>query len=153
MENGVSSPTIEGAAEAARRIKVKVEMDQNGPGWNYAIGADDQASGPYVKAGNKIDLGQGPGSGSVIEFRLQGKLGKRLDFKTSDPIWVKAGDCPTGKCDVPNEIQINGCSTERLTIEAFNRNAGDLHYRLNFVDDSGNDLSWDPIIKNGGGGP
>jgi hypothetical protein len=46
-----------------------------------------------------------------------------------------------------------GCTANKLTINAFNRNAGDLHYRLNFVDQSGNELSWDPIIRNGGGGP
>ena len=138
------------AGQLSKTIKVKVEMDQDGACWQYAIEADDKASDPYVKAGNKIEMGSGPGSGAVIEFRLQGKAGKQLDFDTNDPIWVSTTSCPSGKLAFPIGVRLTGCSENRLTIE--NDNAGaavDLHYRLNF---KGN-LSWDPIIRNGGGGP
>ena len=87
----------------SKRIKVKVEMDLNGNCWNYAIEADDAASDPSVKAGNKIDMGQGPGSGAEIEFRLQGKVGKQLDFKTTDPIWIAIGSCPSAPGPFPSK--------------------------------------------------
>ena len=138
----------------SKRIKVKVEMDLNGNCWNYAIEADDAASDPSVKAGNKIDMGQGPGSGAEIEFRLQGKVGKQLDFKTSDPIWIAVGSCPTASGPFPSGVALVGCTANKLTIRNENRDPpAELHYRLNFLDKQGNELFWDPIIRNGGGGP
>jgi hypothetical protein len=134
------------------RLKVKVEADNNGSSWGYAIKSDNSATDPYVKNG-KIELGQGPGSGAEIEFRLQGKAGQRLDFNVTDPIWVQVGSCPT-QPGFPNGVSVIGCTTERLTIEDLNLGAAaDLHYRLNFIDGNGDELSWDPVIRNGGGGP
>jgi hypothetical protein len=135
-----------------RRLKLKVEADKNGSSWGYEIKSDDSASDPHVK-NCKIDMGKGPGSGATIEFRLQGKAGQRLDFKTSDPIWVQVGSCPTSP-GLANGVTLTGCTTERLTIDNENLDPpGDLYYRLNFIDGNGDELSWDPIIRNGGGGP
>lgn len=144
------------ASGLAKRIKVKVEMDRNGQCWNYAIEADDNASDPYVKAGNKIDLGQGPGSGAEIEFRLHGKTGQKLDFDTADPIWIAVGNCPPAPTpNWPAGVSLVSCTNDKLTIADENRSpAAELHYRLNFVDSAtGQPQSWDPIIRNGGGGP
>ena len=138
--------------QLSKTIKVKVIAAKSGPSWGYEIKSDNVGSDPYVKNG-KLDMGQGPGSGATIEFRLQGQAGQRLDFKTSDPIWVEVGSCPTSP-GFPNGVTLTGCTTERLTID--NENIGgpaDLHYRLNFIDGNGDELSWDPIIRNGGGGP
>ena len=60
MENVDFELPGEGTADVTKRVKVRVEMIENGPCWNYAIEADDQASDPYVKPGNKIDLPHGP---------------------------------------------------------------------------------------------
>ncbi len=152
---GAEQDSCEVASGLAKRIKVKVEMDKNGQCWNYALEADDNASDPYVKAGNKIDMGQGPGSGAEIEFRLHGKTGQKLDFKTTDPIWIAVGNCPPGPTpNWPAGVTFVGCTDDKLTIADENRDpAADLHYRLNFVDAQGNELNWDPIIRNGGGGP
>lgn len=135
----------------SRQIKVRVEMSEVGPSWDYGIAADDQASDSYVQPGNRIDLPQGPQA--IIEFRLQGREGKRLDFRTDDPIWVEQGACPNSPGDGDGEIQIKSCSANRLEILNLNSKVTDLHYRLNFRDEHGNELHWDPIIRNGGGGP
>ena len=149
MRQASQEPTM---GQLSKTIKVKVEVDKTGSSWGYKIKSGDSASDPYVNNG-KIDMGQGPGSGAIIEFRLQGTAGNRLDFKTSDPIWVEIGSCPTSP-GFPNGVTLSGCTTERLTIENENLNPpADLHYRLNFVDGNGDELSWDPIIRNGGGGP
>lgn len=142
------------AGETLARIKVRVNLEKNGPCWQYAIEADDHQSDLFVKAGNKIDFPNGQPT-SIIEFRLQGKAGQKLDFDLADPIWVKVGDCPTQHCSVPTEIKLlPGATSDRLEIENKNLNKAELHYRLNFVDQAGNKLYWDPIIRNnGGGGP
>jgi hypothetical protein len=147
--NGTGDETIVGPL--TKTIKVRVDMDQEGACWHFAIEADDKASDPYVKAGNKIDLGSGPGSGAIIEFRLQGKAGKQLKFDAADPIWVQMNSCPGKSSDFPTGVSLISCDDNTLKIG--NENAGsssvDLHYRLNFQ----GSLSWDPIIRNGGGGP
>ena len=134
-----------------RRIKVRVDMDQNGPNWQYGIAPDDPSSGPYVKPGDRIDLPHGPQS--TIEFRLQGKSGKRLDSQSVEPIWVKEESCPDGPGDGGGQIEILSCTDDRLQIRDLNSKETELHYRLNFVDEQGNPHFWDPIIRNGGGGP
>jgi hypothetical protein len=144
-------------AGTAARIKVRVDLAKDGPCWNYAIEADDHASDPFVKAGNKIVFPKGQPT-SIIEFRLQGKAGHTLDFDFADPpgpMWVQAGDCPTAQCGVPGEITVLASSTaNRLEVENKNLIKEDFYYRLNFVDAGGNKLHWDPIIRNGGdGGP
>lgn len=142
-----------------KRIKVKVVMDKDGSCWNYALEADDDPSDPYVKAGNKIDMGSGPGSGADIEFRLQGKAGHQLDFNIGDPIWIKKDDCPTSGTGLPTGFSIVGTTTaNKLVIRDQNDNSQEefYHYRLNFIDRSTTPpqpVSWDPIIRNGGGGP
>lgn len=151
MQGSVPNCPPGSTTPATKRIKVRVDMDQNGPCWNYAIEADDKASDPYVKAGNKIDL-PNPTPKTVIEFRLQGKLGKKLDFDQADPIWVLANTCPTTGSNDP-DICLISCTADKLEILDLNSKQVDLHYRLNFVDSAGQKLNWDPIIKNGGGGP
>jgi hypothetical protein len=153
---GAEQDSCEVASGLAKKIKVKVVMDKDGVCWNYALEADDNASDPYVKAGNKIDMGSGPGSGAEIEFRLQGKAGQKLDFQPGDPIWIAVGSCPPAPTPTwPAGVSLVSCTNDKLTIADENRNpAADLHYRLNFVDSTtGQPLSWDPIIRNGGGGP
>lgn len=156
MIMGTAPESLEETSTLTKKIKVKVVMDKDGLCWNYAIEPDDQASDPYVKAGNKIDMGSGPGSGAEIEFRLQGKAGQQLDFDTNDPIWIQANNCPTSSGGLPTGFSIVGAPTaSKLVIGDENSDSQqvDYHYRLNFVDNQGNKLSWDPIIRNGGGGP
>jgi hypothetical protein len=155
MFMGTAPESCEATSTLTKKIKVKIVMDKNGPCWNYAIEPDDQASDPYVKAGNKIDMGSGAGSGAEIIFRLQGKAGQKLDFKTADPIWISIGSCPTGPTpNFPAGVKLVDSKTDSLTIENPNSDPPvELHYQLNFVDNLGNDVSWDPIIRNGGGGP
>jgi hypothetical protein len=130
-------------------IKVKVEADLIGGAWQFDVKPDDLASGPYVKNG-KIEVPVGPQT--RIEFKLQGTAAGKLDFKESDPFWAEQGQCPTSRCSDP-DICIVSCSKNKLEINDRNTKAADLHYRLNFVDSAGGDHWWDPIIRNGGGGP
>lgn len=139
------------------RIKVRINFAKDGNCWNYDVEADDQPSQPFVLAGNKIDFPHKQPT-SVIEFRLQGKAGQVLDFDldpsppVTEPIWVKAGQCPT-QCDpFPSDFSIVDKSANVLKVRNKNLLTGDFHYRLNFVDNAGNKVHWDPIIRNGGGG-
>ena len=136
------------------RIKIRLNMAKQASCWNYDIEAGDTPSGLYVKPGNKIDFPKGQPT-SVIEFHLHGQAGQKLDFDLADPIWVKAGSCPTTRCSVPNEITVLPSSTkDRLDVQNRNLQQAEFHYRLNFVDSAGNKHFWDPIIRNGGdGGP
>lgn len=137
------------------RIKVKINFGKDGSCWNYDLEADDKDSEPFVKPGNKIDFPHGQPT-SVIEFRLQGKAGQKLDFDLNcmgGPIWVKANNCPTQPNSVPGEITVlNSSTVNRLDVENKNLIAGDFYYRLNFLDDQNKPTSWDPVIRNGGGG-
>ena len=132
------------------RIKVRVDMELIGKAWDFKIAADDPASDPYVKPGNRIDVPQGPQT--KIEFKLQGSAAGKLDFKESDPIWVEANQCPTSKC-TDSDVSIIESKKNKLEINDLNTRQADLHYRLNFVDKFGGEYEWDPIIRNGGGGP
>jgi hypothetical protein len=142
-----------GTPPPVTRIKVKINYDKDGSCWNYDLEADDNGSDPFVKPGNKIVFPNGQPT-STIEFRLQGKAAQKLDFDLAGgPIWVQANSCPTLPSSVPGEITVLSTSTaNRLDIQNKNLNAGDLHYRLNFLDDQGNAVHWDPVIRNGGGG-
>ena len=136
-----------------QRIKIRVNLAKDASCWNYAIEADDQASDKFVKAGNKIEFPNGHPT-SAIEFRLQGKAGHMLDFDLSDPIWIQAGSCPTAPCNFPEITVLPSSTSNRLDVQNRNLSEAELHYRLNFVDQAGNKLHWDPIIRNGGeGGP
>ena len=123
------------------------------------VEADDNASDPFVKAGNKIDMPRKQPT-SIIEFRLQGKAGQVLDFDLDtsppvvEPIWVEAGQCPTQCNPFPSDFSVASKSANVIKVQDRNLVAGDFHYRLNFVDAAGNKTHWDPIIRNGGeGGP
>ena len=147
------------AGRRPAQIKVRVNFAKNGGCWNYDLEADDQQSGPFVKAGNKIVFPHKQPT-STIEFRLQGQTGHALDFDLDinqpivEPIWVQVGQCPTQYSTVPNEISIVRKSANRLTIQNRNLDSADIYYCLNFVDGDGNKVHWDPIIRNtGGGGP
>jgi hypothetical protein len=135
------------------RIKVKINYGKDGSCWNYDLEADDNASKPFVEPGNKIVFPNGQKT-STIEFRLQGKAAQRLDFDLAGgPIWVQALTCPNHASSVPTEITVLNTSTaNRLDIQNRNLQNLDFHYRLNFLDDQGNPTSWDPVIRNGGGG-
>jgi hypothetical protein len=138
------------AAQPIAKIKVRIKVDENDKCLNYALEADDQASVPYVLAGNKIDVPQGPTT--TIEFKIQGPLGGQLDFNENDPIWVSQAGCPQASSTDPS-VTIVDCKNNKLEISDANLDQVDLHYRLNFVDRTGGDHYWDPIIRNGGGGP
>lgn len=144
-----------GTGVLSRSVKVRVEMDRNGPCWNFAIDADDNASKPYVKPANKIDLDRGPQAN--IEFRLQGQVGHQLDFDTSDPIAIQASGCPAIGAGLTTGFSIVSCTDNKLIINDQNLDPPrDYYYRLNFIDRSTTPpqpVSWDPIIRNGGGGP
>jgi hypothetical protein len=134
-------------------IKVRINLAKDASCWNYAIEADDQSSGPYVKAGNKIDFPKKHPT-STIEFRLQGKAGQTLDFDLADPIWIQPDTCPTAPCNYPEVTVLPSSTPNRLHVQNRNLSEVELHYRLNFVDSAGNKVHWDPIIRNGGeGGP
>lgn len=132
------------------KIKVRVDMEMIGKSWDFNLSADDPASGPYVKPGNRIVVPNGPQT--KIEFKLQGSAAGKLDFKESDPIWVRESQCPTSQCSDP-DVSVTDINKNKLEINDLNTKATDLHYRLNFVDRTGGDHYWDPIIRNGGGGP
>ena len=147
------------AGSKTTRIKVRINFAKNGSCWNYDLEADDKDSDPFVKAGNKIDLPHKQPT-SVIEFRLQGKAGQVLDFDLDtnapivEPIWVEAGQCPTQCGPFPSDFCVLSKSANVIKVQDRNLSVGDFHYRLNFVDDAGNKIHWDPIIRNGGdGGP
>ena len=142
-----------GGAPKTKRIKVRVNLAKDASCWNYDLEADEPASQPFVKAGNKIEFPRGHPT-STIEFRLQGRTGHVLKFDKADPIWVDVGQCPTNPSEVRKEICILDTSDNKLEIQNKTLDANDLHYRLNFIDEAGNKVSWDPIIRNtGGGGP
>lgn len=136
---------------STKRIKVRVDM-QKASGWRYTIAADDAASAPYVRPNDVIEL-PNPTPQSIIEFRLQGPAGQQLDFDTTDPIWIDENGCPTAASNAGGEVCIVDCTANRLRILDRNTSQADLHYRLRFIDANGNPESWDPIIRNGGGGP
>ena len=132
------------------KIKVRVDMDLIGKSWEFNIVSDDPASDPYVKPGNKIEVPNGPQT--KIEFKLQGTANGKLDFKESDPIWSEEDQCPISKtCD--QDVEIVDVKKNKLEINDLNTRQAELHYRLNFVDKYGGEYEWDPIIRNGGGGP
>jgi hypothetical protein len=139
------------------QIKVRINFAKDGNCWSYDLEADDHVSDPYVKAGNKIDFPHSQPT-SIIEFRLQGKAGQVLDFDldpnlpVKEPIWVESGQCPTQCNPFPSDFSVVRKSPNVIEVQNRNLNAGDFHYRLNFVDSGGNKVHWDPIIRNGGGG-
>jgi hypothetical protein len=141
--NTVAPPPID-------KIKVRVDMELIGKSWDFNLVADDPASGPYVKPGNRIEVPNGPQT--KIEFKLQGSAAGKLDFNESDPIWVQENQCPTSQCSDP-DVRITDINKNKLEINDLNTKATELHYRLNFVDRAGGEYEWDPIIRNGGGGP
>jgi hypothetical protein len=141
-----------GAANV-KRIRVKLRIDKSGAVWGFTIKADDKASGPYVQPNDVIEL-PNPTPQSEIEFRLYQTGGKKLEFDQSDPVWIKANSCPTQACNVGNEVCIVECTENRLRLLDQNSAAATYYYRLNFVDKDNNPITyWDPIIRNGGGGP
>lgn len=131
-------------------IKVRITVDENNKCWNYAIEADDQPSIPYVLAGNKIDVPTGPTT--TIEFKIQGPLAGQFDFDENDPIWVSDQGCPQSYSSNPS-VEIKSCKNNKLEISDLNLDKIDLYYRLNFIDKNKVHHYWDPIIRNGGGGP
>jgi len=145
------------AGAKTTRIKVRINLAKEGSCWNYDLEADDQPSYPFVLAGNKINFPDGQPT-SNIEFRLQGKAGQVLNFDldttapVKEPIWVESGQCPTQCNPFPSDFRIVSRAANKLEIENRNLNVGDFYYRLNFVDNAGNKVHWDPIIRNGGGG-
>jgi len=144
------TPTNTMAPPPIDTIKVRVDMELMGKSWDFKIAADDWASGPYVKPGNEIEVPNGPQT--KIIFKLQGCAAGKLDFKKSDPIWVQENECPGTKCSDP-DVVIKDVDKNKLEINDLNTKATDLYYRLNFVDKNGVEYEWDPIIRNGGGGP
>ena len=150
MEEAGPTNTITGAAPPPIAvIRVRVDMDLIGKTWSYDLVADDVASQPYVQHG-KIEVPSGPQT--RIEFKLQGSASGKLDFKESDPLWAQDGTCPTARSSDP-DICIVDVKKNKLEINDRNTRQADLYYRLNFVDRTGGDHYWDPIIRNGGGGP
>ena len=146
-----SETTVAGAAPPPIDvIRVRVDMNLVGKTWKFYVVADDVASQPYVHPNDKIEVSPGPQT--KIEFKLQGSASGKLDFKESDPIWVKEGDCP-GKRRSDPDICIVDVKKNKLTINDRNTRQADLYYQLNFVDKEGEGFEWDPIIRNGGGGP
>ena len=151
MDETGSTNTISAASRPPiGTIKVRITVDENGKCWNYAIEADDQPSIPYVLAGNKIDVPTGPTT--TIEFKIQGPLAGQFDFDENDPIWVSDQGCPQSQGGNPS-VAVSYCKNNKLIITDSNLDKIDLHYRLNFVDRNGGFHYWDPIIRNGGGGP
>lgn len=151
MEEPNPETALAGAAPPPiGRIKVRIKVEANGGCLNYAIEPDDQASVPYVLAGNKIAVSPGPTT--TIEFKIQGPVAGQLDFNENDPIWISQGGCPQGPCIDPS-VTITECKNNKLEISDANLDQVDLHYRLNFLDRAGAPYYWDPIIRNGGGGP
>ena len=147
---GSSRKSAGAAPPPIAKIKVRINVDENDMSWHYALEADDQASIPYVLAGNKIAVPHGPTT--TIEFKIQGPLAGELDFSENDPIWVLKGSCPISYSADPS-VTVIDCKKNKLVISDSNLAQADLHYRLNFVDKNGGFHYWDPIIRNGGGGP
>ena len=149
MQDPDPNNTVVGGPPPTDKIKVRVDMELIGKSWDFEIAADDPASDPYVKD-NKIEVPHGPET--RIEFKVQGTANGKLDFKESDPIWVQENQCPTSKCSDP-DVSIVDSKKNKLEVNDRNTKATELHYRLNFVDKNGGEYEWDPIIRNGGGGP
>lgn len=152
MEASVNGLVPRCGGPSSKRIRVRVDISNVAGAAQFSLAADDKASIPHVKPADEIEL-PFPTPQTIIEFRLQGKAGKQLDFDTSDPVWIQANACPRSQCNVGTEVCILECTENRLMLLDQNSQPAVLYYRLNFVDAQGKPDHWDPIIRNGGGGP
>jgi hypothetical protein len=152
MEKSVTGAVPKCVTAHSKRIRVKVVIDRFIWRWGFAIEADDKEAKPHVKD-DLIDLPL-PIPEAEIEFRIHQRGGKRLEFRQADPIWIQRDECPGEEvpCNVGNEVCIIECTENRLRL--LDRNTVDavLHFRLWFVDEDNDLESWDPAIRNGGGG-
>lgn len=99
----------------------------------------------------KISVDLLPDSGEhEIVIHLVATQGLKIDWKTSDPIWVSEGTaCPPPEGICSDQIRDVTCVGNKLSFKDANDGAPrTLTYQLNFVGAG----PCDPEIRNGGGG-
>lgn len=127
-------------------MDVKVRAEPNATGVEWTIDGKKPKES-VIAVGHK----SGP---TDLDFKLDDQTRLGLRFNVADPIWVLETEedrCPSGGI-ATDQISVNSCDPKRLSIANANSGAArTLHYQLNFVDQSGNTVRVDPVIKNGGG--
>ncbi|MFL6737447.1 MAG: hypothetical protein ACJ8F4_10370 [Sphingomonas sp.] len=125
-------------------MNVKVEADRIAGGLEWAIDGKSPKAAVHSF---------GPKTGpQELHFHLDDRTGLGLQFD-GDPIWVHENEeqqCPPAGINT-DQIVVSSVTPGKLTVR--NQNDGGprtLHYQLNFVDQSGNKIQVDPVIKNGG---
>lgn len=135
-------------------LPVEVDVYANPPGSLQPYELDWRFQGGPSQGNTPIDLPKGSGSHDLI-FTLHDNSGKGLKFKpvASDAMWVRNGNaCPTAPGNGNGQIVHGSVTNGGTTLTVNDDNAGNparLHYTLRFDPDPN---SWDPEIRNGGGG-
>ena len=93
---------------------------------------------------------------SPIHFQLHDDTGLKLKFfdKSEDSIWASVDKCPDAKGG-GGQIDYNDSVSGGPNLRVLNSNSEkcELHYALRFKDKNNNLQLYDPVIRNGGGGP
>ena len=147
MQDATTTPT-------GKPIKVTVHAGKPDTKPMFWQEWEEEGSGGAQK-GDTIPFRAGSGS-HLVTFHLKDGSGLKLRFAElpEDAIWVEIGKCPE-KGGNGGQISFGPVDSNRLILKVVNSNCGvecDLWYRLNFVDENQKEWSYDPIMKNGGGG-
>ena len=93
---------------------------------------------------------------SPLHFKLRDTTGRRLRFfeDSKDAIWAKVDECPDcegggGQIDYKDSIS----GGPNLKVHNLNSEPCELHFALRFKDEDDIVETYDPVIRNGGGGP
>lgn len=141
-------------ANPVKGAPVEVDVYAHPPGSPSEYTIDWRFQGGPSQGDTPIILD--PGSGSHdLTFTLHDNSGKGLKFKpnAADAMWTHPGNkCPNGPGNgngqITNGSVTNGCMTLNVTDDN-SGNPARLHYMLRFDPDPN---SFDPEIRNGGGG-
>lgn len=117
---------------------------------------DWRFDGGPSKGGGAIELPRGT-KRTPLHFQLRDQTNRGLRFvdNSDDAIWATIDQCPQGK-DNGGQIEFPHPKSQPFLLRVADANRDppcELHYRLWFVDQNGNPESYDPVIRNGGGGP
>lgn len=148
-------------AEDAKVRTVQVDVFAYREGDDILFAQAWRMDGDPARQKGHIEIPKGQGD-VPFKFHLHDRSGLNLAFLPNDegkqegPFWCSTMDCPTSWGD--GNGQIMDISSSNNLLKIVDANSGDpctLHYALRFTGDelgSGPPYSFDPDIRNGGGG-